>query len=142
MKGFSAFSVALAAVVSAAGCDSSSLIPSKASSVTVETPSAATSSAAVPAGGAAETTIRISIAAGVVTPANAEAQAVAGELIALEVSSDAPDSIHVHSVPPHVFDVAARPGQRFEFTVDVPGRVDVELHELNRTILTLMVRPG
>ena len=25
------------------------------------------------------------------------------------------DSLHVHSVPEHVFDVAAAPGQRFEF---------------------------
>lgn len=77
-----------------------------------------------------------------VTPTNAEAQAVAGQPIVLEVNSDAPDSIHVHSVPAHVFDVQARPGQRFEFTVDVPGRVDVELHELNRTVVTLTVRPA
>lgn len=89
----------------------------------------------------ATTVVTVSISAGVVTPTNAEEQAVAGQPIVLEVNSDAPDSIHVHSVPAHVFDVAARPGQRFEFTVDVPGRVDVELHNLNRTILTLTVRP-
>ena len=74
-------------------------------------------------------------------PTNAEAEAVAGQPIILEVSSDAADSIHVHSIPEHVFAVQARPGQRFEFTVDVPGRVDVELHELNRTIVTITVRP-
>ena len=75
------------------------------------------------------------------TPTNAEEQAVVGQPIVLEVNSDAPDSIHVHSVPAHTFDVAARPDQRFEFTVDVPGQVDVELHDLNRTIVTLTVRP-
>lgn len=59
----------------------------------------------------------------------------------LEVSSDAADSIHVHSIPEHVFDVLPQPVQRFEFTVGVPGSVDVELHELNRTVVTIAVRP-
>ena len=85
--------------------------------------------------------IRVGIAGGAVTPTNAEAEAVAGQPIVLEVSSDAPDSIHVHSVPEHVFEVQPRPDQRFEFTVDVPGQVDVELHELNRTVVTITVRP-
>ena len=75
------------------------------------------------------------------TPTNAEATAVAGEPITLEVNSDTADRIHVHSVPDYVFEVEARPAPRFEFTVDVPGRVDVELHELNRTIVTITVRP-
>jgi hypothetical protein len=49
--------------------------------------------------------------------------------------------LHVHSVPEHTFDVEARPGQVFEFTVDVPGRVDVELHDLGRIVVTIHVRP-
>lgn len=85
--------------------------------------------------------IAVSIAAGEVTPTNAEAEARAGQPIVLVVNSDAADSIHVHSVPPHIFDVQARPHQRFEFTVDVPGKVDVELHEVNRTIVTITVMP-
>lgn len=87
------------------------------------------------------TLVAVTIAGGTVNPSNAEAAAVAGQPITLEVNSDAADSIHVHSVPDHVFEVQARPGQRFEFTVEVPGRVDVELHELNRTIVTITVRP-
>lgn len=87
------------------------------------------------------TVIRVGIAGGAVTPTNAEAEAVAGQPIVLEVSSDAPDSIHVHSVPEHVFEIQPRPDQRFEFTVDIPGQVDVELHELNRTVVTITVRP-
>jgi hypothetical protein len=76
-----------------------------------------------------------------VTPTNAEAQAEAGQPIVLQVTSDAVDSLHVHSVPEHVFDVAATPAQRFEFTVDIPGRVAVELHDLHVTVVTIEVRP-
>lgn len=97
------------------------------------------SSPAPPAG--AGTVIGVVISEGSVTPTNAEAEAVVGQPIVLEVRSDAADSIHVHSIPEHVFEVQARPGQRFEFTVDVPGRVDVELHELHRTIVTITVQP-
>lgn len=87
------------------------------------------------------TLIDVTIAGGTVAPTNAEVDAVAGRPIVLAVNSDAPDSIHVHSVPEHVFEVQARPDQRFEFTVDVPGQVDVELHDVNRTIVTITVHP-
>ncbi len=142
MKQLCVLPVAVAvAGLAVAGCGSSSTPPA-APAQTTESDSAAMPSV-TPATGSpnATTVVTVSISAGVVTPTNAEEQAVAGQPIVLEVNSDAPDSIHVHSVPAHVFDVAARPGQRFEFTVDVPGRVDVELHNLNRTILTLTVRP-
>ena len=85
--------------------------------------------------------ITATIAAGSVTPTNAQAEAAVGQPIILAVSSDVADSIHVHSIPEHVFEVQPRPAQRFEFTVDVPGSVDVELHDLNRTIVTIAVRP-
>ncbi len=66
---------------------------------------------------------------------------MAGEPIVLQVTSDAVDSLHVHSVPEHVYDVEARPNQRFEFTVTIPGRVAVELHDLHVTVVTIEVRP-
>ncbi|WNG92218.1 hypothetical protein [Mycobacterium sp. ITM-2016-00318] len=83
----------------------------------------------------------ITIAGDQVTPTNDQARAVAGEPIVLEVSSDVVDVLHVHSVPEQKFDVEARPDQRFEFTVEVPGRVDVELHDLHRTVVTFEVLP-
>lgn len=115
-------------------------------SPTVSSSAAPQPSAQAPAGTAstsaeAGTVIDISIDDGVVTPTNAEAQAVAGQPIVLQVSSDAVDSLHVHSVPENVFDVAATPDQRFEFTVNIPGRVAVELHELHVTVVTIEVRP-
>ncbi len=103
------------------------------SSATASTPSTGTA--------AAETVIDIAIADGAVTPTNARVQGAVGQPIVLVVSSDAVDSLHVHSVPAHVFDVQARPDQRFEFTVRVPGRVDVELHNLHRTVVTIEVLP-
>ena len=88
-----------------------------------------------------QTVFDVTIAGGEVTPTNAQAQAVAGEPIVLDVSSDVVDVLHVHSVPEQKFDVEARPDQRFEFTVEVPGRVDVELHDLHRTVVTFEVLP-
>lgn len=134
--------VAVAAVIlTLAGCGSPST-PSAGPSKSTEPASAGMPSEAPPPDSPdAATVVKVSISGGLVTPTNAEQEAVAGQPIVLEVDSDAADSIHVHSVPAHTFDVVSRPDQRFEFTVDVPGRVDVELHDLNRTIVTLAVRP-
>lgn len=113
--------------------DSSSALPSNAPESSAETPSPQTAEAA--------TVIDVTVAGGVVTPTNATVQATAGQPIVLQVSSDTVDSLHVHSVPEHAFDVAAVPDQRFEFTVDVPGRVAVELHDAHVTVVTIEVRP-
>jgi hypothetical protein len=92
----------------------------------------------VPAKADSRTVIDVTIAGGTVTPTNAQALAVAGRPILLAVTSDVVDELHVHSVPEHTF---ARPDQQFEFTVEVPGRVDVELHDLHRTVVTIEVLP-
>jgi hypothetical protein len=85
--------------------------------------------------------IDITIAAGTVTPTNAALTATVGKPITMRVSSDAADELHVHSVPEHTFAVQAQPDQSFQFTVDVPGRVDIEVHHLDRTVATVQVRP-
>lgn len=87
------------------------------------------------------TTVDVTIANGAVTPTNGQATASVGKPIVLQVASDTADQLHVHSVPEHTFSVEPRPDQSFEFTVDVPGQVDVELHDLNRTVVTIQVRP-
>jgi len=92
---------------------------------------------ATPAGLAVDVTI----ANGQVTPTNATLQAKVKEQITLHVTSDATDELHVHSVPYHKFEVAAAPNQTFQFSVDVPGKVDVELHHLKRTIATIQIQP-
>ena len=92
------------------------------------------------AGGAAPV-VNVTIAHGQVTPVNATLQAKVGQQITFRVTSDAADELHVHSVPDHKFEVAAAPNQTFQFRVNVPGNVDVELHHLDRTVATLQVRP-
>ncbi|MEU4595821.1 hypothetical protein [Nocardia rosealba] len=85
-------------------------------------------------------TIDIRIADGEVSPVNTRTEAEVGQRIVLRVDSDATDELHVHSAPAHTFPVAAAAGQEFEFTVAVPGQVDIELHHLGRTVTTLLVR--
>ncbi|MBW0014314.1 hypothetical protein [Mycobacterium sp.] len=90
---------------------------------------------------AAGLNLDVTIARGQVTPTNAALQAKVRQPITLRVTSDATDELHVHSTPDHKFEVAAAPNQTFQFSVDVPGNVEVELHHLNRTIATIQVQP-
>lgn len=90
---------------------------------------------------AAALDVNVTIADGEVTPTNAALQAKVKQPIILHVTSDATDELHVHSTPDHKFQVAAAPNQTFQFSVDVPGNVEVELHHLKRTIATIQVRP-
>ncbi|OBJ00603.1 hypothetical protein [Mycobacterium sp. 1465703.0] len=83
----------------------------------------------------------VTIAHGQVNPTNAALQAKVHQQITLHVTSDAADELHVHSTPDHKFQVAAAPNQTFQFAVDVPGNVAVELHHLDRTIATIQVQP-
>jgi hypothetical protein len=85
--------------------------------------------------------VDVAIAHGQVTPVNATLQATVRQPITLHVTSDVADELHVHSVPDHKFEVAAAANQTFQFSVDVPGSVDVELHHLDRTVATIHVNP-
>lgn len=85
--------------------------------------------------------VNVTITKGQVTPTNATLQAKVKQLITFHVTSDVTDELHVHSVPDHKFEIAAVPNQTFQFSVDVPGNVEVELHHLDRTIATIQVQP-
>jgi hypothetical protein len=85
--------------------------------------------------------IDVTIKGGEVTPTNAQLRAKPKEPIVVRVDSDVADELHVHSTPDHKFNVEAKPGQQFQFTVDVPGNVDIELHHLDKTIATVQVQP-
>jgi hypothetical protein len=84
--------------------------------------------------------IDVEIKGGNVTPTNEQLQAAVKEQIVIRVNSDTTDELHVHSTPDHTFNVEAKPMQSFQFAVDVPGKVDVELHHLNKTIATIAVQ--
>ena len=82
----------------------------------------------------------VTIKGGEVTPTNEPLQGAVGEPVVIRVNSDAADQLHVHSNPEHTFTVEPKNGQQFQFVVDVPGKVDVELHELGRTVATITVQ--
>jgi hypothetical protein len=84
--------------------------------------------------------IDVTIKGGEVTPTNASLQGKVKEPIVVRINSDAADELHVHSTPDHTFKIEPRAGQQFQFTVDVPGTVEIELHELNRTIASVQVQ--
>lgn len=84
--------------------------------------------------------VDVTIKGGEVTPTNEPLQSGLGEAIVIRVNSDAADELHVHSNPEHTFKIEPKQGQQFQFTVDVPGNVDVELHQLNKTIATITVQ--
>jgi hypothetical protein len=82
----------------------------------------------------------VTIIDGEVTPRGARVQLKVGQPLTLAVHSDAVDELHVHSDPEKEFAVKAKNSQRFTFTVDKPGTVAVELHDLNAVIAELLVR--
>jgi hypothetical protein len=84
--------------------------------------------------------IDVTISAGQATPVNQQVLAAVKQPIILRVTSDATDELHVHASPEHTFTVKPGTPQSFQFTVDVPGKVDVELHELNRVVATITVQ--
>ena len=80
------------------------------------------------------------IQGGKVTPTNEQVEATVNQPIIFRVNSDVADELHVHSNPEHTFKIEAKPGQSFQFAVNVPGKVDVELHQLKKTIATIAVQ--
>lgn len=84
--------------------------------------------------------IDVTISDGQVTPVNLQVQAAVKQPIIIQVTSDADDELHVHATPEHTFAVKPGAPQSFQFDVEVPGRVDVELHDLNRVVATIAVR--
>lgn len=85
--------------------------------------------------------IDVTIKGGDVSPTNAQLEAKTNEQIVVKVNSDVADELHVHSTPDHTFKIEAKPAQQFQFAVDVPGKVDIELHQLGKTIATVQVQP-
>lgn len=84
--------------------------------------------------------IDVTIKGGDVTPTNEQLKAGVNEPIVVHVDSDAADELHVKSKPEHSFEVQAKPMQSFQFTVDAPGKVDVGLRKLGKTIATIQVQ--
>jgi plastocyanin len=86
--------------------------------------------------------IEIEIENGRVTPSGERVDVQVGERIRFKVDSDVADELHVHSTPEHMFAVKAGDDDKeFEFTLNQPGVVEVELHELGDVVVSLAARP-
>ena len=84
-------------------------------------------------------TIDITISGDSVTPNGEKVQVSVDQKIELHVTADAPGEIHVHSTPEQ--ELAYDQGTTdLTFTIDKPGVVDVESHQLEKTIVQLEVR--
>lgn len=119
-----------------AGCSNKETAPSGSSSASAT----ATTQLSNPQAPPARVYIDVTIAAGTATPLNQQVEAKLGQPIIVRVNSDAADQLHVHSNPEHTFGIKAEKDQQFQFTVDVPGKVDVELHHLDKTVATITVQ--
>lgn len=87
-------------------------------------------------------TIFIVFKDGKVTPQGDRIEVKVGQEITLNVTSDVDEELHVHSEPEYEYAVVAdKKDQPYTFTVDKPGQVAVEAHELGVTIVQLVVRP-
>lgn len=85
--------------------------------------------------------IDVTIKGGKVTPVNEALQSGLNEAVTFRVMSDAIDVLHVHSNPDHSFAVDSKSEiQQFQFTPTVPGKIDVELHDLGVTVATITVQ--
>ena len=63
-----------------------------------------------------------------------------GEKVALVVTSDVADEVHVHGYDKHI-DVTPGTPARLAFVASIPGRFEVELEERGLQIADLEVRP-
>ena len=84
------------------------------------------------------TRIEVTFAHGDVTPQGDRLDAKAGEPIAFVITADEPGEIHVHSSPEQEFEYESGT-HTYEVTIDTPGLVEVESHDLEKVIVQLEV---
>ena len=76
-----------------------------------------------------------------VTPQGDRVDVKVGQKVTLHITSDARETIHVHSEPEREVEIGDGDDVEESFTFDVPGQIAVEAHELDVTIVQLVVRP-
>ena len=85
--------------------------------------------------------VDIAIKDGKVTPQGDRVDVEVGQKVTLHITSDAHDTIHVHSEPEREYEIGPGDDVEKSFTIDTPGQVAVEAHHLDATIVQLVVRP-
>lgn len=96
--------------------------------------------AASPSSSTAPTvTIKVTVSNGKIDPAPHAVDAKKGERIAITVTSDKAEEIHVHGYDLKKDLDAGQPGE-LDFTADQAGRFEVELEHEGKTLFQLLVR--
>ena len=132
--------LALAVLGAASGCadEPTGTTDDQSTAATSPDASAASPSPSATEGTGAGQTIEIIIEDGAATPDGERIQVQVGEPITLQITSDTEEELHLHSTPEHEFEIS--PGTTTEtFTIDRPGIVEAELHELGVTVFQLEV---
>jgi len=133
---------ALAALV-LAGCGESEEPTTAEQPAASETPASqspsATEEPTEEASSPASEAIEIEIEGDRIEPNGKRVKVAAGEPIVLEVESDRPAELHVHSSPEQVLEVK-KGESTLSLTIERPGIVDVEEHETGKVVLQLEVR--
>jgi hypothetical protein len=93
---------------------------------------------AAPAPTGALHTLRVAYAGGQVTGDTGTVPVALGEQVRIEVTSDAAEEAHLHGYDEEV-QVPAGGSAAIEFTADVPGEFELELHHSGAPLATLRV---
>jgi hypothetical protein len=132
-----------AALLTLGACSDSTASSSVESS---STPSASAPSASPPTSSSEEPTkpepsgmtINISIQGDTVKPNGSRVKVKRGEPVTLRIDADGPGELHVHSTPEQELEFGEGVSTK-KLTIDKPGIVDVEDHELEQVIVQLEV---
>ena len=135
----------LVAALALAGCADDSLgSPSSEANTSAEAspgtstsaePSPSTSTSVEPAAG---TSIDITIKNGKVSPNGERVEAKIGETVTLHIDADTAGELHVHATPEQEIEFPRGVSTK-TLTIDRPGVVDVEDHELEQVVVQLQV---
>lgn len=88
--------------------------------------------------GTGPVTIEVTFQDGTVTPSGETVEVGTGEPVELRITADEAGEIHVHSSPEQ--ELAYDAGDSTQtITIDTPGTVDVESHDLDQVIVQLHV---
>ncbi len=84
------------------------------------------------------TTINISIQGDTIEPNGSRVKVKRGEPVTLRIDADSPGELHVHSTPEQELEFGEGVSTK-KLTIEQPGIVDVEDHELEQVIVQLEV---
>jgi plastocyanin len=88
--------------------------------------------------GSGPVTVKVEFKDGTVTPNGETVEVATGQEVTFEVSADEGGEMHVHSSPEQ--ELAYETGDSTHtITIDTPGTVDVESHDLDQVIVQLHV---